>query len=73
MARAVEHPSLVCGRFAAPGTISIDNAMEVQKVLASELLWLDKSLGKELSIKTEIIGPDEGKVKEPRVLNRVIR
>ena len=37
-----------------------------------ELLWMDEVLGKEFSIETEILGPDEGEVKELRVLNRVI-
>ena len=38
-----------------------------------ELVWLDNTLGKELSIKTEILGPDAEEVKEVRVLNRDIK
>ena len=34
---------------------------------------MDKALGKELSIKTEILGPDAEEVKELRVLNRDIK
>ena len=35
-------------------------------------MWLDNALGEEFSIKTEMLGPDAGEVKELRVLNRVI-
>ena len=38
-----------------------------------DLKWFDGALAKELQIKTEILGPDEGEVKELRILNRVIR
>ena len=34
---------------------------------------MDKALGKEFSIKTDILGPDAGEVKELRELNRVIK
>ena len=38
-----------------------------------DLKWFDEALPTEFEIKTEILGPDEGEVKELRILNRVIR
>ena len=38
-----------------------------------DLKWFDEALAKEFKIKTEILGPDEGEVKELRILNRVVR
>ena len=38
-----------------------------------ELVWMDKALVKEFSIKTEILGPNAEELKELRVLNRVIK
>ena len=38
-----------------------------------ELVWMDKALGKDFSIKTEILGPDAEEVKELRVLNCVVK
>ena len=43
------------------------------KGVKKELMWMDKALGKEFSIKTEIFGPDAEEVKELRVLDRVTK
>ena len=45
----------------------------VSEGVKKELLWLDMAFTKEFSTKTEILGPDEGEVKELRVFNRVAR
>ena len=45
----------------------------VSEGVKKELVWMDKALGKELSIKTEILVPDAGEAKELRVLNRMIK
>ena len=53
--------------------VAVHGDVFVSEGFKKELIWTDKALGKEFSIKTEILGPDAGEVKELRVLNRVIK
>ena len=39
----------------------------------SELIWFDTELKKSFELKTEVLGPDHGEVRELRILNRVLR
>jgi hypothetical protein len=40
---------------------------------AEQLKWLEEKLAEEYAIKTEILGPDPGQVKEVKILNRTLR
>ena len=45
----------------------------VSEACKADLVWFDKALGKHFELKTEVLGPDSGEVREVRILNRVLR
>ena len=45
----------------------------VSEAKKSDFLWFDAALKKHFELKTDILGPDNGEVRELRILNRVLR